>query len=271
VDEKVYKGSLSSKGVAYRLGKAVEGWVYGGSDAIVSLTDRALEEIRRFPCFHKRDLPPLETIPTCVDTAAFAWKERAFCPPFVFGYIGSLGPGYLPEAVFRYFALARRHFPGSRLHLITRTEPQRLWTLAADNDIPREEIELRSVGPEKVAVELNGIDVGLSFIQPHFAKLASCPTKVGEYLAAGIPVVSNAGIGDLDRLIGQGEVGCIVQGFTETDFAGSLSVIEGLNRDSEIGSRCRRRAEESFSLRDGVARYGNLYRRLLDGTQGEPS
>jgi len=268
VDEKVYKGSLAQNSVTYRFGKALEGWVYGGSDAIVSLTDRGLEEIRRFSCFRGRNLPPLEMIPTCVDTAAFPWKNREFHSPLVFGYIGSLGPGYLPEAVFRYFAQARRHFPGSRLHLVTRTDPQRLWSLAAANGIPQEEITLRSVEPKKVAAELDGIDVGLSFIQPHFAKLASCPTKVGEYLAAGIPVISNAGIGDLDRLIGEGKVGHIVQDFTEAEFARSLVAIEGLMNDSSVSRRCRQQAEEAFSLVSGVSRYAKLYRQLLEDTRG---
>lgn len=268
VDEKVYKGSLAQNGVVYRLAKELEGWVYAGSDVIVSLTDRGLEEIRRFSCFRGRELPPFETIPTCVDIDAFTWKKRNFRGPLVFGYIGSLGPGYLPEAVFRYFALVRQHLPGSRLHLITRTNADWLWEMAAKHCIPREEVVLRAVAPDQVPVELDNIDVGLSFIQPHFAKLASCPTKVGEYLAAGIPVISNSGIGDLDRLIGQGAVGYVVSNFTDKDFVQSLTVIEGYKTDSEIGRRCRLRAEEFFSLAKGVSKYDKVYRSLLDGGPG---
>lgn len=263
VDEKVYKGSLAQDSTVYRVAKKLEAWVYDGSDAIVSLTDRGSEEIRKFSCFAERALPSMVTIPTCVDIGAFTWRAREFRPPFVFGYVGSLGPGYLPEMVFRYFALARQRFPGSRLHLITRTESERLWALADSHAVPQEEVRLIGVEPEQVNRELDCVDIGLSFIQPHFAKLASCPTKVGEYLAAGIPVISNAGIGDLDKLVGQGEVGYILPDFSENSMSLSLIALENLAADPELGHRCRWTAEKAFSLDDGVTHYGTLYRSLL--------
>lgn len=264
IDEKVYKGGLAQGSIFYRLAKKLEDWVYTGSDAIVSLTERGCEEIRKFPCFSNKNLPPMMTIPTCVDISAFTWRERDFTPPLVFGYVGSLGPGYLPETVFHFFSLAYQKFPESRLHLITRTKPEKLWSLAARYSVPSEVIRLISVDPEQVSMELDGVDIGLSFIQPHFSKLASCPTKVGEYLAAGIPVITNAGIGDLDKIVGQSNVGLIIPDFSEASITHALSALKALTSSPDLGSRCRQIAKAAFSLEDGVVRYEILYRRLLD-------
>ncbi len=43
--------------------------------------------------------------------------------------------------------------------------------------------------------------LGLSFVRPCPSKVSSSPTKIGEYLAAGLPVISTAGIGDVDELL----------------------------------------------------------------------
>ena len=53
-------------------------------------------------------------------------------------------------------------------------------------------------------------DVGLSTMLPTFSKLASAPTRVGEYLAAGMPVAALAGVGDLDRLLPDAKVGIVL-------------------------------------------------------------
>ena len=34
--------------------------------------------------------------------------------------------------------------------------------------------------------------------QNDFSKIASCPTKLGEMLSSGIPVITNGGIGDIE-------------------------------------------------------------------------
>ena len=73
----------------------------------------------------------------------------------------------------------------------------------------------------------------MSFIKPCLSKLSSSPTKVGEYLAAGLPVISTAGIGDVDDLLtgrnngGRGPVG-VWLGVTGRTWPGHQSlVVEG--------------------------------------------
>ena len=44
------------------------------------------------------------------------------------------------------------------------------------------------------------MNAGIFFIKPTFSKKASMPTRLGEYLASGVPCLCNTGIGDIDRL-----------------------------------------------------------------------
>ncbi len=51
------------------------------------------------------------------------------------------------------------------------------------------------------------------FVRPTLSKSASFPTKVGEAWAAGLPVVVNPGIGDLDAMVEQSSTGVVMRGF----------------------------------------------------------
>ena len=45
------------------------------------------------------------------------------------------------------------------------------------------------------------INLGIYFLKNSFAKIASCPTKLVEMLSCGIPVITNGGIGDIERYL----------------------------------------------------------------------
>jgi glycosyltransferase involved in cell wall biosynthesis len=109
--------------------------------------------------------------------------------------------------------------------------------------------------------------VALSFIKPCYSKLSSSPTKIAEYLTSGLPVVCNAGIGDLDEVIEGDHVGVLVRELNREAYADCLSAVEELERDSALAQRCRASALARFDLEAvGGARYRRLYQRLSDGS-----
>jgi glycosyltransferase involved in cell wall biosynthesis len=106
---------------------------------------------------------------------------------------------------------------------------------------------------------------GLSFIKPAFSKIASSPTKIPEYLAAGIPVVSNAGIGDTDRSLLDDRVGIVVRDFSRKAYDEAVVALLELLDDADLTARCRRSAYERFDLEKvGAERYRRLYRRISE-------
>jgi glycosyltransferase involved in cell wall biosynthesis len=98
-----------------------------------------------------------------------------------------------------------------------------------------------------IASLLNRVQVGLAVLHPDEAYLTSLPTKLFEYMAAGIPVV----VSDfpLWRNIVQGAgCGLLVDPFNVRDIAAAIEhLIRNPAEAEAMGQRGRRAAEEHFS------------------------
>jgi hypothetical protein len=92
---------------------------------------------------------------------------------------------------------------------------------------------------------------------------AAMPTKIGEYLACGRPVVVNKGLGDMDEFIQEYNVGVILDG-TKSNLSESATKLANLLSDSETPFRCRALAEKYFSMENGIKKYLNLYSQILN-------
>ena len=103
------------------------------------------------------------------------------------------------------------------------------------------------------------------FIRPIPSKRASCPTKLAEGLASGLPVVCNRGIGDLDDIVEREGVGVLVDGFSEAAYLAAARRLGRLLKDPGLSGRCRRLAETRYSVELGVDAYRQLYDELTAG------
>jgi len=125
-----------------------------------------------------------------------------------------------------------------------------------------------TVSPNEVPNYLAAADFAFCFIKPGYSKLASSPTKIGEFLASGLPVLCNSGIGDIDDVLVTNRVGIILENFDRSAYIRALYEIEQLAADTGTRQRCRDVARQSFDLGTiGVARYHRLYFRA--GNRGE--
>ena len=91
---------------------------------------------------------------------------------------------------------------------------------------------------------------------------AAMPTKIGEFLACGRPIVVNRGLGDMDQFIEEFNAGIILDG-TASNLVESAAQLAGLLSDSETPHRCRALAEKYFSMDIGASKYLDLYSQIL--------
>ena len=91
---------------------------------------------------------------------------------------------------------------------------------------------------------------------------AAMPTKIGEFLACGRPIVVNKGLGDMDQFLEEFNAGVILDG-TISNLVESASKLASLLSDSETPHRCRALAEKYFSMDIGASKYLNLYSQIL--------
>jgi glycosyltransferase involved in cell wall biosynthesis len=101
------------------------------------------------------------------------------------------------------------------------------------------------------------------FFTEGLSKLGSSPTRMGEALGCGIPVVANAGVGDVARIIAEHRVGVLVADAGDAAMAAAIAELDELMQTPDLAQRCRKAAEEVFSLGAGTAAYKLLYRNIL--------
>ncbi len=65
------------------------------------------------------------------------------------------------------------------------------------------------------------MDLGLFFIKVCFSKKGASATKMGEFLATGIPVVINDGVGDSGRIVREHRAGVVLSRMGLAEFEAS--------------------------------------------------
>jgi glycosyltransferase involved in cell wall biosynthesis len=105
-------------------------------------------------------------------------------------------------------------------------------------------------------------DAGIFFIKPSFSKQGSSPTKLGEMLSMGIPVICNAGVGDVESIINATQTGTCLTSFSETEMAEVIETIAQMN-DKTMNVEKAQKAIAFFSLEQGIKSYLGIYESLL--------
>ena len=143
-------------------------------------------------------MPPITVIPTCADLDRFRIQRPLQTDPFVLGYVGSVGTWYLLDEMLRCFVLLREQVPQARLLIVNRGEHPLIAARAAAHGIAPEELELVAASHDEVPALIARMSAGMALIKPAYSKIASAPTKLGEYLGCGVPCLGNAGVGDVE-------------------------------------------------------------------------
>lgn len=275
-DEYVDAGIWRDQGLTYRLAKRVEDRLFSSADAFIVLTQRARAHL--FPGKEDRDDRgrPVAVIPCCVDASVFQTADTARVIDAkrrlgvegrrVYVYSGQLGGWYLDEVLVALLRRARKHDPAAYALILTNSPSHELRRRFVAHGFSESNFMIASASPNEVPQFLAAADVGLSLIKPCFSKISSSPTKIAEYLAMGLPVVSTAGIGDTDQFITKHRAGRILTRFNDEAYDEVLASLERLLLEEDLRTRLRDLALTHFSLESiGHVQYRRLYERLLGG------
>jgi len=267
-DQRVEGGLWPPDGLRYHLAKAFEHRFLRDADGIVSLTEAARPEIERMagdPTTKGR----ITVIPTCVDLERFRIADPAALrthlgleEKFPVIYAGALGTWYLLEEMLHFFEVFRGRVPQAHFLILSSAPPPLIRTALARSSVLAADVTVAAVPFGEMPMWLSIGQLGLFFLRPTFSSIAACPTKLGELLACGVPVVISAGIGDADALVRRERVGVVVEKFTPSEFQRAADEALELLKDDGLVHRCRRVAERRLSLAVGVDRYLDIYRRL---------
>ncbi len=184
----------------YRYLKHLERKFFIKSDFIVSLTEAGKSEIIRQNLAAENKVG---VIPTLVDFSLFKpfnkeihslIRERLNIPfdASILIHSGSVGGNYDITIILKIFEEFTKKFPVPFLILLTKEK--------IDLPIQDQRVIIKSVPYNQVSDYLVASDFGLIIYKPGFSTIGRSPTKLGEYWASGLPVISVKGIGDLESL-----------------------------------------------------------------------
>jgi glycosyltransferase involved in cell wall biosynthesis len=259
-DERVDGGLWPAGGGLYRATKKLERKLLEEADQVVTLTQASAAEMRRFDYLENR-VPPMHVIPTCVDLDRFVPSARQE-GPFTLGYVGSIGTWYLFDETLAFFRLLLEQRPDARMLVVNRHEQAYVSERAAALGIDPARIEILSAEHKDVPALIGRMSAGAAIIKPLYSKMASAPTKVGEYLACGIPCLANSKVGDLEAILEGGKVGVVLRSMDEAEMRGAVGRLLDLTAEPGLAERCRETARRIFSLEQGVEDYRSVYRAL---------
>lgn len=248
VDERVLAGAWSTHSAIFRLAKRCERRFFAEADAVVTLTEASVPQIRRW--MDPRRVP-VRVIPTCAEVERFGGMEEHSDGPRAV-WCGSLG-------TFYRFDLAVRFTDALKIPLVV---------LTRQVDVARAQLgdrkaDVREVPHESIARELRPGDIGLCFYADgHLANLGRAPTRVAEYLAAGMAVAITPGVGDLDAIVDRHNLGVRIEDESETGLALAAAEALALAADPSIRASGPRLAADLYSVDAGADSYMALYRRL---------
>jgi glycosyltransferase involved in cell wall biosynthesis len=233
------------------------------ASGVVSLTHAAVDYLQAL-YFHALAGQRIVVIPTCADLQRFQPGPPAAPETLVIGCIGTVLSGWFRVDWLRaFFEAVARADPQARFELISRDSPQAIIR-ALDPAPPwRDRLQIEAARPEQMPAIVQRHTASVMFFTGGLSKLGSSPTRMAEVLGCGRPVVANPGVGDMEEVIHQHRVGVLARSASPEHMDACVAELLSLLRDHELSSRCRRTAEDFFSLAAGTAAYQDLYTDIL--------
>ena len=231
------------------------------ADAIVVLTRRMRDALVNTGLLRDQIV---EVIPCCVDFSNFqeipAPSERL---RFEMVYAGSVTGLYMLEEMAHFFLELKTRQPDAFFRVLTVSSAKSAASVLRKAGLSDSDCYVGAADPKEIPGYLSRARIGISFRKPTVSQIAASPTKISEYLAAGLPVVSNAGTGDIDELFETERVGVTLNRFDRDSYQRAVDRVLELAAEENIRTRCRDTSVRHFDLVNvGGARYDLVYKKL---------
>jgi len=217
---------------------------------------------------------PIEVIPCSVDMDLFnpekidpLLKEKFRAElninegDFVISYLGSIGGWYLTDEMLQFCKKVAGKIPAARFLFISSDSHEQIALAATKCGLSANKIVVKRGKRHEVPVLLSLSTYSLFFIKPCRSKLASSPTKHGEIMAMGIPVITNSGVGDVADIVTKYNAGYILNDFSEKSFNEVIEMI--LTGNTLDSTAIRNGASQFYALGNAVDQYRKVYDRIF--------
>jgi glycosyltransferase involved in cell wall biosynthesis len=255
---------------AYKLYKEKEKQYLNNASTIISLTEAGKKEMESWSAYNNNI--PVQVIPCSADFDHFQVvnKEKRYSSreklgicqdSLVISYLGSIGTWYLLDEMMMLYSKLLLQYPNAKFLFITPDNEDKIISCAQHYNVSAEKIIVRSATRKEVPSLIWASDISLFFIKPSYSKISSSPTKLGEILACGVPVICNAGVGDVQKIIQDTNGGFTLAEINETECEKAIQAVPTLlaMNPEEIRSR----SHAYYNLETAIEKYTSCYKSIL--------
>ena len=236
------------------------------SDYTISLTENGKKEIISW------NLPnqsKIKVIPCCTDENLFQKKniqnvrsELGFNKEdFIISYVGSIGTWYMLDEMLDFFKCLQIKKPNAKFFFITKDNPQLILEKVKCKEIDISAIKIKPSSREMMPSYIGLSDFSIFFILPVFSKKASSPTKMGEIMNLGIPIICNSGVGDVDEIMEKSMPELLVKDFSNKEYERVINLITNNYKPNQ--KTIIETSHSYYSLEKGVEKYKEVYKEIL--------
>jgi len=273
VDERVDGGIWNFKNplyrIAYRYYKKKEARYIAWADYIISLTEAGKKEITTWNAYNNI---PIEVIPCCADFELFSMKlpgEKELArkelgisaDEMAVSYIGSVKGWYLMDEMMDFFYVLKQKYTKAKFLILTQDSPDLVYSIAQKKNISKQDLIVRFALRKQVPEYAKAGDISIFFIKQAYSKIASSPTKLGELLAMGIPVICNDKVGDVKEIVEKANAGIVISTFEKISYQKAVDQVERLCQLNPATIRDSIRSY--YELKTGITKYLAVYKTLL--------
>ncbi len=262
-DEKADRAGWGRTSYKYLLAEYFQRKLIIKSDKVVTLTKEAKKIILEE--FHLIDSSRIETIPTCTNIHRFKLLDFPDQDKYeiIFGHLGSVDTAYNIDPILNMVKGFQEINKKVKIIFFSRGSHQHIKSRIRYHKLLEGSYEIKEVDFESLPSQLSKIHFGCFFANYSKSIVGSLPTKIGEFLSSGRPIICNPANTDISEIIKNNKVGLVERLESHYSAEELFSSLQVLKEDKQIQIRSRNFAESFFSLNLGVSRYKKIYIDLI--------
>ena len=236
------------------------------ADHTISLTYKGKKEIETWNISNQSTI---SVIPCCTDENIFKKeniklkrKELGIkTDDFVISYIGSIGTWYMLDEMLDFFKVILTKRSNSKFLFITKDDSGLILNKAKFKNIDTNSIIIKASSREMMPSYIGASNFSIFFILPVFSKKASSPTKMGEIMNLGVPIICNSGVGDVDEIMNQCMPELLIKEFALKEYERVINLI--IEKYIPNKQKIIETSHNYYSLEKGIQKYKQIYENLL--------
>ena len=266
MDGKIWNKENSLYKGLYKFFKKKESEFLQKSNHTISLTSAGKKEIQSWGL---PNLSPITIIPCCTDKNLFnrdnikdLRKELMINKnDFIISYVGSTGTWYMLDEMLDFFKVLLLKKSNAKFLFITKDSRDKIYQKCLQKNISKSYVIIKESSREMMPSYIGLSNFSIFFILPFYSKKASSPTKMGEIMNLGIPIICNNGVGDVDQIMNECMPELLLTDFTKKEYQRIIDLI--INNYKPNIDKIIETSHDYYSLEKGVQKYNEVYRRIL--------